>query len=523
MPAPGMLGRLDSTLEGELSSMMKTPLFRLSQSIIISFIISFAFLTFTVNAGVLAEGEIEFQKDSSTMCFIPADTYTIGSDSEQADPDETPAHSVELPAFYIDKYEVTNTQYMNFMQATGHREPKYWTNDKLNQPNQPVVGVSWDDAFAYAKWAGKRLPTEAEWEVAARGGKSLEFPWGNVLDQSINQEIHHANVEGATDGFEQETAPVGSFSTGVSPFGVHDLAGNVFEWVADWYAEDYYSKSPLKNPKGPEQPATGNFKVLRGGSWRDDGAKARSAKRSSLPVTFRHDEIGFRCVISLPDFLAVSAEPWDVNRDGQVNIFDLVLVASNFGLLNAKQGDVNDDGNVDIFDLVLVANHFGQGTNAAPSITHYEASIDYNLEYSEISQIETAVKQLSAVKTPQAQYAFQLLSNLIRQHSTQKEILANYPNPFNPETWIPFRLMQPQSVNIGIYNISGQRIRILSLGQLPAGEYTTKQRAAYWDGKNEFGDEAASGTYFASFQSGDSEVTSLILNEKKIQRMILVK
>lgn len=503
--------------------MIKTSLFWLSQSIIISFIISFSFSISIINAGVLAEGEIEFQKDSSTMCFIPAGTYTIGSESERADRDETPAHSVELPAFYIDKYEVTNAQYMNFMQSTGHREPKYWTNDKLNQPNQPVVGVSWEDAFAYSKWAGKRLPTEAEWEVSARGGKSLEFPWGNVLDQLINQEIHHANVEGATDGFEQETAPVGSFSTGASPFGVHDLAGNVFEWVADWYAEDYYSKSPLNNPKGPEQPATGNFKVLRGGSWRDDGAKARSAKRSSLPVTFRHDEIGFRCVISLSDFLAVAAEPWDVNRDGQVNIFDLVLVASNFGLLNAKQGDVNDDGNVDIFDLVLVANHFGQGTNAAPSITHHEASIDYNLDHSAIFQMEIAVKQLSVVKTPQAQYALQLLSNLISKNARQKEILANYPNPFNPETWIPFRLIQPQSVDIGIYNTSGQRIRLLSLGQLPNGDYTTKQKAAYWDGKNEFGDDVASGVYFASFESGRSALTSSGSNEKKIQRMILIK
>ena len=503
--------------------MMKI-LFRFFHSVVAFFIICLSLSNFIVFAGSSAKDEIEFKKDSSTMRLIPTGTYTIGSDSEMADTDESPAHSVKLLAFYIDKYEVTNSQYRDFLQTTGHREPRYWTNNKLNQPDQPVVGVSWDDATAYTKWAGKRLPTEAEWEASARGKDNLEFPWGNTLDQPVDQKTHHANVEGAIDGFEQATAPVGSFPTGASSFGVHDLAGNVFEWVADWYAEDYYANSPMTNPLGPEESATGNFKVLRGGSWLDPGNTARSAKRSVMMTSMRSSEIGFRCAISLSDFLVFTADPWDVNKDGNVDIFDLVLVASNFGRVAAKKGDVNNDGNVDVFDLVLVANHFGQGTNAAPNIFPKDnASIHVNLDQSQIDQIKLAINQLTITQHIGAQYALQLLSDLVKQNKPQTRILASYPNPFNPETWVPFHLEEAQTVNIGIYSTSGELVRLLSLGQLPAGVYINKQKAAYWDGKNEFGDIVASGIYFAAFQSEHSVIPSMVSNRQGVQRMILVK
>ena len=440
--------------------------------------------------------EVLFKKDAAAMRLIPAATYTIGSESEIADVDEKPAHPVKLDDFYIDKYEVTNAQYRTFLTTTGHREPKYWNDETLNQPEQPVVGVSWDDAAAYAEWAEKRLPTEAEWEVAARGSEERVFPWGNEFDLKVAATTIHANIIAADDGFEK-TAVVGSFTAGESPFGVQDLAGNVFEWVADWYAEDYYDDSPLSNPQGP---AEGNFKVLRGGSWRDGGEKARSAKRSSLPGSMRHDEIGFRCAISLADFLDRNADPWDVDKSGEVNIFDLVLVASNFGVADAEKGDVNSDGKVDIFDLVLVANHFGEasGAAAAPSIV----SARTNLDDYQLHRIQSVIRQLEHEPNAETRHVLNLLRILVDQPITETRLLTNYPNPFNPETWIPFRLSTPHQVTIEIYTASGQLVRSLPLGVLPAGGYTTKERSAYWNGKNDWGTPVSSGLYFSTLRLG---------------------
>jgi sulfatase modifying factor 1 len=194
-------------------------------------------------------------KDGAPMVLIPAGDFQMGSNDSD---DEKPVHTVYLDAFYIDIYEVTNAQYKKFMDATKYKEPNYWNDSKFNAPNHPVVGVRWNDAVAYTKWAGKRLPTEAEWEKAARGGLvGKKYPWGDNLTHD------DANYSG-TGGKDKwvNTSPVGSFAP--NGYGLYDMAGNVWEWCADWYDSKYYASSPKSNPKGP---SSGERAVLRGGSW----------------------------------------------------------------------------------------------------------------------------------------------------------------------------------------------------------------------------------------------------------------
>ena len=298
------------------------------------------------------------------MVYIPAGSFAMGNDGDFPD-DEKPRHTVYLDAYYIDKYEVTNKQYKKFVRSTGHRAPAHWVNGSyaLGEEKHPVVGVSWEDAQAYARWAGKRLPTEAEWEKAARGNDDRIWPWGDQWNWrgANSQEVHaertllssnlssyndylmwlrsrdyyarryyyrsdgyyHVDYVGryyyrgpyydgrsADRGRQQyeertrevsretgrqpsieeiqneilkereklsrkdtrflerlnlQTTSIGYFKDGVSPYGVHGMAGNVWEWVADWYDRDYYGNSPEQDPRGPKE---GKTRVLRGGSWR---------------------------------------------------------------------------------------------------------------------------------------------------------------------------------------------------------------------------------------------------------------
>lgn len=217
------------------------------------------------------------------MVLIPAGVFLMGSaDGEQ---DERPPHRVRLNAFYIDKYEVTNAQYKAFMQATGHAAPRYWKDKRFALPTAPVVGVTWYDARDYCRWRGKRLPTEAEWERAARGPDGYLWPWGNSYKEG------YANVEGDADGYRY-TAPVGSFEKGKTVEGVYDMAGNVWEWVADWYESTYYLSSPSDNPTGPP---TGTLRGLRGGSWIFAPLLTRSTNRNANPPDNAYISIGFRC------------------------------------------------------------------------------------------------------------------------------------------------------------------------------------------------------------------------------------
>jgi formylglycine-generating enzyme required for sulfatase activity len=186
-----------------------------------------------------------------------------------------PAHEVLLNGFYILRNLVTNQQYHEFTEATGHTHPD--ADPRFQGAKQPVVVVTWDDAQAFCGWVGARLPSEAEWEKAARGTHGLVYPWGNVWDsgklQSIDGIAHQSFANQADylswktlhiEDPEARTTNVGSFPQGASPYGVLDMAGNAWEWVNDWFDSDYYRTSPATNPKGPE---TGKYKVLRGGSW----------------------------------------------------------------------------------------------------------------------------------------------------------------------------------------------------------------------------------------------------------------
>jgi len=219
-------------------------------------------------------------EDGAEMVLVPAGEFTMGSNDAD---DEKPPHRVYLDAFYIDKYETTNALYGRFMGATGRPAPLYWNDEKWNGAMQPVVSVTWHDANAYCQWAGKRLPTEAEWEKAARGTDGRKYPWGEQWD------VSRAHSDESKLG---KTAPVGSYAGGVSPYGAYDMAGNVWEWVADRYAKDYYQRSPERNPRGSD---SGTSRVLRGGSWFNLPFSLRSSNRYFNSPDDRHGSIAFRC------------------------------------------------------------------------------------------------------------------------------------------------------------------------------------------------------------------------------------
>jgi sulfatase modifying factor 1 len=235
--------------------------------------------------------------DGAPMILVPAGSFPMGVPKGDRDGgrDEYPRHEVMLDNYYIDIYEVTHGRYAEFVKATGHRtpeNPKYpkrtlWSDhlsDSLSE--RPVINVDWQDADAYCRWAGKRLPTEAEWEKAARGTDDRRFPWGNV------EPTHkHLNFNQRWQG-EKTLMPVGSYEAGKSPFGAYDMAGNVWEWVADWYDPLYYEKSPGANPKGPD---SGTYKVLRSSGWSVETPLVRLFTRVKSEPTNRNDSTGFRC------------------------------------------------------------------------------------------------------------------------------------------------------------------------------------------------------------------------------------
>lgn len=231
------------------------------------------------------------------LYLIPTGTFIMGSDDDM--PNEAPAHETSLDAYYISKTEVTNAEYYPFWLENGgagseHTPISYggefgtWPDIAKTKPNHPVIGVSWHSATAYAAWRGMRLPTEAEWEKAARGMNARRWPWGNTFRQRIKGTTIHANVWSQSDARLQ---PVESYPTGASPYGVQDMAGNVWEWVADWYSETFYHHSPNQNPKGP---AIGSRRVVRGGSWLNPEMLARCSTRIGQYPQIGTSFIGFR-------------------------------------------------------------------------------------------------------------------------------------------------------------------------------------------------------------------------------------
>jgi len=221
--------------------------------------------------------------DGGTYVWVPAGEFMMGA--TDGDPSERPVHRVRITrGFWLGKCEVTNAQYKRFCKATGREFPK-----GSNQgDDHPVVDASWDDAKAYCAHYGLRLPTEAEWEYAARGTKATTYPWGDEWDSA-------KCCNGDNRGPGGRTHAVGSFPAGASWCGALDLAGSVCEWCADWFAGDYYPESPASDPPGPESGAPGALWVVRGGSWLVNGpAWFRCALRFSVPE-FRYNDIGFRC------------------------------------------------------------------------------------------------------------------------------------------------------------------------------------------------------------------------------------
>jgi len=217
------------------------------------------------------------------MVEIPAGEFTMGNDA--GDDDEKPAHTVPLEAFEIDLFEVTNADFAKFVEETGYQTGAEqageagWRAYAEGKDNHPVVKVTWNDANAYCEWAGKRLPTEAEWEKATRGTDGRTYPWGNEWDPA------KANTK--ESGF-RGTVAVGSFAEGVSPYGVFDMAGNVWEWTADWYQA--YPGSTYQSEYFGEK-----FKVTRGGGWFQEEKLVTTFNRSATDPSAANDDLGFRC------------------------------------------------------------------------------------------------------------------------------------------------------------------------------------------------------------------------------------
>jgi formylglycine-generating enzyme required for sulfatase activity len=239
----------------------------------------------TLGVGSAVVGE----KDGMKLLYVLAGEFAMGS--EGGDDNEKPVHRVFLDAFWIDQTEVTNGMYALCVQNQKCRTPdskesltRHNYYDEPKYINYPVIYVDWNMAKTYCEWAGRRLPTEAEWEKAARGTDAFVYPWGNAMPNHTL--LNYKDAIG-------DTTEVGIYPDGASPYGALDMAGNVWEWVNDWFAPDYYQNSPASNPPGP---SSGQTHVLRGGAWNLDDIPVRSTYRGTHPSR-PNLGIGFRCVM----------------------------------------------------------------------------------------------------------------------------------------------------------------------------------------------------------------------------------
>lgn len=227
---------------------------------------------------------------------IPAGPFTMGTypTGLRKTDHEEPQRSVTLDAYAIGIHPVSNVQFLQFVRETDYRQPLYWSDERFNQEDYPVVGINWYDVNNFLLWINKitgeeyRLPTEAEWEKAARGTDGREYPWGDEWDAS------KANT---SESKLKRLTPIGSYPEGVSPFGCHDMAGNAYDWCSDWFHEETYKHSPPENPLGA---AEGRRRVVRGGSWLPRGEfAARCANRAAYEPSRAVHNVGFRIAIDL--------------------------------------------------------------------------------------------------------------------------------------------------------------------------------------------------------------------------------
>lgn len=254
------------------------------------------------------------------LVLVPAGPFKMGDNFGDGEPRERPVHTVDLDAFYIGKFEVTNSEFRKFREDPAYQDAKLWPDGRpvpLDQipywkdprnhgggtpgsDNYPVLGVNWDTAVAYCNWVSEktgkkyRLPTEAEWEKAARGTDQRRYPWGNNIDHSYATYVNGPGFTTATEVGMHDGARHADIEThnGASPYGAQDMAGNVMEWCSDWYSRDYYGVSPRKNPKGPD---SGAYRVLRGGTFFEDAFDLRTYRRTAAwPSLQSHRMIGFR-------------------------------------------------------------------------------------------------------------------------------------------------------------------------------------------------------------------------------------
>lgn len=244
-------------------------------------------------------------KDGAPMIKIPEGEFLMGDNKGPRN--ERPEHMVWLDSYYIDQFEVTMARYQKFLDETKHDIPPLWDDGAALEEaaDRPAVGMAWGSAQAYCKWAGKRLPTEAEWEKAARGTDGRRYPWGHMQPFVDIANYNRGVWVSYTNTLRSVTAGVSGMSirhglkTGtMSPYGLYHMAGNAAEWVADWYDRNYYENSPKRNPQGPE---TGENKVFRGGSWEDPPKRLRVTERASaapdFPIESNDLTIGFRCAM----------------------------------------------------------------------------------------------------------------------------------------------------------------------------------------------------------------------------------
>ena len=246
----------------------------------------FYYILISCLIGLTANGQ-ETKTIDSSMVLIPAGEFMMGKDSEKGY-DFSPAHKVIVDSFFMDRHEITNGKYFRFCKETGYKLPEFWNTDIFRSGedylNYPVIGINWWDAKKYAQWAGKRLPTEAEWEYAARGGLiDNDYPNGNkwTKEKAKQDSIGWNNLIDPVEKYE----PNG--------FGLYDMGGNIWEWVSDKYSEDYYKVRATDNPTGPKD---GDNRVIRSGSWHSGVFCKKVYYRKGLPSNWCDFAVGFRCV-----------------------------------------------------------------------------------------------------------------------------------------------------------------------------------------------------------------------------------